>query len=539
MKKIEQFLLNLFCAVLILHGQAFAGETKEDNATGEELFTVEGNQINMPLKSVLLLALKNNLTIKFESLKPDISEAGITKEKGSFDTLLTTQWQKTHSVTQVGSALGSTSSPVVKQEKYNLDAKLQKKFTPGTQAELKMTHEESMTDVSFQGLKPQYKGELLMSLTQPLLKDFGIDIGESFIKIANLNFEISQNDFRKNVMDTLFQVEAAYWDLYYSIQDSSSKEKSLKMAEDLLREFKIRIEAGTLAPIEIYQADAQVALRTQDVIVAKSTVKDAEDNLKAALNLYENEKYWNITIVPTDNPSINATHPDLAECIKTALEMRPDFKDAKLSIKTADIQVKYSKNQTLPRIDLIGSIGTSGMSGKPASTAGAFGPFFAGTQSPYKGHWGDVYDYMNDGDYYSYLIGVKIEFPLENRIAKSQYAKAKIQAAQAVTSLKSAETLIINQVRDAVRKVETSQRLIETSTASLRLSQEKLRAEEKKYSVGMSTAHDVLEFQSDLAKAESTLAFAKAGYNKSVANLSRVKGVLLDDKGLTLSNAAR
>jgi len=539
MKIVVKIFLIITGIALLFQSQAFALDNKTDNASAENLLPIEDNQIKIPLKSVLLLALKNNLNIKFESLKPGISETGITREKGVFDTLLSSQWQKTHSVTQVGSALGSSSSPTVKQEKYNLDTKLQKKFTPGTQAEIKMTHEEYMTDVTFQGLKPQYKGELIASISQPLLKDFGISINESMIRIASLNYEISENEFKKKVMDTLYQVESTYWNLYYTIEDLVSKQKSMQRAEDLLREFKIRIDAGTLAPIEVYQAEAEVALRSQDVIVAEFAVKEAEDNLKAALNLYDNDKYWNITLVPTEPPMMEKIYPDLNECITTALDKRPDYKEAKLNIRAADIQVKYSKNQTLPRIDLLGSLGTSGIAGKPASTAGAFGFLYQGTKSPWDGHWKDVYDRMDNGDYYSYLIGVKIEFPLENRIARSQYSKAKLQAAQAVTGLKSSETQIINEVRDAVRKVETSEKLIDSATASLRLAQEKLKAEEKKYSVGMSTAHDVLEFQEDLAKAESSLIFAKTGYNKSIANLMRVKGVLIEEKGLTLEAATQ
>jgi len=518
---------------------ASARDNATDNATADSLFNIEENSIRIPLKSVLLLALKNNLTIKFESLRPGIAETDINRERGVYDTLLSGQWNKTRSVTQVGSALGSSSSPTVKQERYTLDTRLQKKFTPGTQAEIKMTHEEYMTDVLFQGLKPQYKGELIASVTQPLLKDFGISIGESMIRIANLNYQISQHEFKKRVMDTLYQVEAAYWDLYFSIEDLTSKEKSLARAESLQREFRIRINAGTLAPIEIYQADAEVALRRQDVIVAQSAVKQAEDNLKAALNLYDNERYWNMTLLPTDRPATEAVTPDMNGCVQTALAKRPDFIEAKLNIRAADIQVKYAKNQRLPRVDLIGSIGTSGIAGRPASTAGAFGLLYRGVESPWKGHWSDVYDYMDDGDYYSYVLGVKIEFPLENRIARSQYARAKIQSAQAVTGLKNIENQIINEVRDAIRTVETSRKLIESATASLRLAQEKLKAEEKKYSVGMSTAHDVLEFQEDLARAESTLAFAETSCNKAMVNLSRVQGTLLEDKGLTLEAAAQ
>ncbi len=141
---------------------------------------------------------------------------------------------------------------------------------------------------------------------------------------------------------------------------------------------------------------------------------------------------------------------------------------------------------------------------------------------------------MTDGDFYSYSFGLKLEFPLENRLAKSQYSKARVQAAQAITSLKNRENIIINEVRAAIRLINTSNKVIETAIASLDLAREKLKAEEKKYKVGMSTTHDLLEFQEDLAKAESTLAYAQTEHAKSIANLQRVTGVLVEAKGLMM-----
>jgi outer membrane protein TolC len=141
---------------------------------------------------------------------------------------------------------------------------------------------------------------------------------------------------------------------------------------------------------------------------------------------------------------------------------------------------------------------------------------------------------MATGDYYNYMIGIKLEIPLENRLAKSQYTRAKIQKMQSITNIKITENIIINEVRDAVRKLNTTKKVIDSAVASLRLSKEKLNAEEKKYDVGMSTTHDVLEFQDDLADAESTLAFAQTEHQKAAANLARTKGVLLEEKGLSL-----
>ncbi len=529
--KLYLLLTTLFLTLSVYSPVLAEVQRKETPEESVLTLTITEEKVNLPLKSTLILALKNNLEIKFLSLNPQVAETDILREKGEFDTTFTTQLEKNMAREQTAFALsGSDESATTLDERTNFEAGVKKKFTAGTQAEVKLAHQEHQNRAGVFALNPEYTGETTLSLTQPLLKDFGISIGKSQIKIAKLNFESSENEFKQNVMDILYQVESNYWDLMFRIEDLISKKKSLQSAEDLEREFKIKIEAGALAPIEIYQAEAEVALRKQDVIVAEASVKRAEDELKLSLNLYEDETYWNVSLIPTDKPEVLTIEDNLPEIIAVALEKRPDFKQAKLDLKASNIQVKYTKNQKLPRIDLIGSIGTTGLAGRPQDT------FFntGASDSPWTGHWDDVYDNMADGDYYKYSVGVKIEFPLENRLAKSQYNRAKIQKMKSVTNIKSTENIIIKEVRDAVRKFNTSKKVIDSATASLRLAKEKLKAEEKKYEVGMSTTHDVLEFQDDLADAESTLAFARTEHAKSAADLARVKGVLLEEKGLSL-----
>lgn len=536
MKSIINFYLLVTTLLLTLSIYTPVLAEEQKNEAQEEAvpsLTITEDKVYLPLKSTLILALKNNLDIKFLSLNPKAAETDIMREKGDFDTTFTTQLEKNMAREQTAFVLaGSDESGTTLNERINFGGGIKKKFTAGTQAELKLYHQEGQNRAAVFALNPEYKGELNLSLTQPLLKDFGISIGKSQIKIAKLNFKTSVNEFKNNVMDILYEVESNYWDLMFRIEDLISKRKSLQSAEDLEREFKIKIEAGALAPIEIYQAKAEVALRNEKVIVAEAMVKRAEDELKLRLNLYEDERYWNVSLIPTDKPEIVTIEDNLPEIIAIALEKRPDFKQAKLNLESSNIQVKYTKNQKLPRIDLIGSIGTTGLAGRPQESN-----IFGNNSIPpstWTGHWDDVYDSMATGDYYNYMIGIKLEIPLENRLAKSQYNRAKIQKMQSITNIKITENIIINEVRNAVRKLNTTKKVIDSAVASLRLSKEKLKAEEKKFDVGMSTTHDVLEFQDDLAKAESTLAFAQTEHRKAAANLARTKGVLLEEKGLSL-----
>jgi len=514
--------------------------TSAQDESGADLIRVEGNTVKLPLRSVIFLALKNNLQIAFQSLAPGISETNIMREESVYDPDFSLQYGKSRSVTQVGNFLTGAGADSVYQEAWDMKLGVMKQFVTGTSAELKWNATDSTTDFIFQQLVPQYKSDLSLNLTQPLLKDFGIEIGKSMIKIANLDFEISQYQFKNQVMEILNQIEKTYWSLYFQIKDYEARQKSLKAAEDLLREFKIRIDAGTLAPIEIYQPEADVAERKQDLIVAADLVKDTEDRLKTALNLYDKQEYWDVQIIPADDPRSGPITVDLTENLKEAFEFRPDYNQAKMDIEARNIMVHYTKNQTLPRVDLFGTLGTMGLAGRGNPVASSFmgGGTGSGTvgstQRLANTHWDDVADSMFSGDYYNYAIGLKVQFPFGNRFAKSQYSKAKIESARAATFLKDVENNVINDVRGAVRQIDTDIKRIEAAQASLRLAAEKLKAEEKKYAVGLSTTHDLLEFQDDLAKAESRYAFAKAAYEQNLADLAKVKGMLLETYNITI-----
>jgi outer membrane protein TolC len=404
----------------------------------------------------------------------------------------------------------------------------------GTSAELKWTASDAKTDFLFQALVPEYRSDLNLSLVQPLLKDFGIEIGKSMIKIASLNFKISQSQFKKRVIDIIYEIERLYWNLYFQLEDIEARETALKLAENLLREFRIRIDAGTLAPIEIYQAEAEVAERKQDLIVARDLAKDTEDSLKRALNFYENRRDWDLVILPADEPRGDAVKEDLIESLKEAFQYRPDYIQAKLDIESRNIMVKYTKNQLLPRLDLFGSVGTMGLGGRGNPDALDFTGGDPSAAERFSTHWDDVADNLFSGDFYNYTIGLKIEFPLGNRFAKSQYSRAKIEALKALTYLKDIENIIITEVREAVRQVETDQEKILAARATLKFTREKLKAEEKKYDVGLSTTNDLLEFQEDLAQAMSRYARSRSDYEKSIANLSRSKGILLDEYNIVM-----
>ena len=512
--------------------EAPEGQTMQ-GSPGEEL-VITDNTIKLPLKSVIVLALKNNLQIAFQSLEPGLIETNIMREESVYDPNFSTQVGKSRRVTQTANFLSGAGENSVWQQSWDMSLDIAKQFVTGTTAELKWTSSSSRTDFLFQGLVPEYQSEINLSLVQPLLKDMGIDIGKSMIKVANLNYEISQQEFKKRVMDILYQIETLYWNIFFQMEDLEAREKSLEAAQALERDFRLRIDAGTLAPIEIYQAEATVAERNQDLIVARDLLKDTQDDLKSALNFFQKSTYWEVELIPADEPRTERIEEDLMESIKEAFAYRPDYNQAKMDIESRDIMVKYTKNQTLPRVDIFGTVGSMGLGGRGNPNTLDFGGGDPAAARAFSTGWSDVWDNIGSTDFYNYTIGLKIEFPIGNRFAKSQYSKAKIEAARAATYLKDIENIVITEVKEAVRQVETDYEKIGAARKSLRSSQEKLDAEEIKFDVGLSTTRNVLDFQDDLARAASRYALSLSQYEKSLSNLARTKGVLLDDYNITI-----
>ncbi|MCX5885106.1 MAG: TolC family protein [Proteobacteria bacterium] len=523
------FLVSLFLTMLLPFPSPVLAEEGKSDQPG---LKIEGNKAALSLKSLTILALKNNLDIAVESYNPQSRAEDIVQAWAPFDTTLKTQYKKDRSVTQTGTVLAGATD--LKQENYTYDLSLTKKFLTGTETIFTYTMKESKSNATFASFYPQYNANWLLSLTQPLLKDFGLKVQKSQIRIASLNKGISDEQFKQTVIDILNSVQTNYWNLFFRIKDLEAKERSLERAKDFLKNTKLRIQAGALAPIEVYQAEAEVATREQQVIVAKFAVKTVEDNLKKALNIYEKDEYLNLEIVPAEEPKTDIEAPPFPDTYKIAIEKRPDYLQAKTDIEAKNIQVTYTKNQLFPRLDIIASVGTSGLSGQPQPLPEFMGGTGEAATSPYTGSAKDAFAHLDDGDFYTYTIGLKLEFPLENHNAKSQFSKAKIETAKALTNLKNIENTIINEVKQAIRDVDTSKELIRATQSSLKSAQEKLKAEQKKYDVGLSTIFDLLQYQSDLATAESNYALALSEYNKSLSNLAKVKGTLLEENDLTL-----
>lgn len=488
------------------------------------------NELAITLSQVVETTLKNNVSIAVEDFNAKIREQDITDRKSEFDPTINLELSTEERSNQVSSAFASPNK--ARNRDHVWDFSLNQKVVTGGDYEISFNNSRNKTNSTFAGLNPQYSSELLFSATQPLLKNFGIDNNKRNIYIANNDLDISDFEFESKVIDTVTDAENVYWELVFSIEDLNVKQKSLNRAQDLEKRIRAQVEVGTVAPLEILQAQSEVASREELLLQAEDLIQDNEDNLKNILNINFDSPAGQKKVRPMDKPMIQPEKDiGLDEAIKKALVSRPDYLVRKTQLANDNISVKYNENQVYPSLDLFGSLGLNGISGNavPLTTGTVTGT------SPFGGGYDDSLGFLGSRDYYEWQVGLRMSYPLGNRSAKSRLTASRLKVAQTLLDIKDLEKKIVVEVREAVRQIRTEAKRIEATSLARKLAQRKLDAEEKKFEVGLSTSFNVLEFQEDLVEEQSNEIRALIDYRKSKIRLRQVMATTMSEHNIQMS----
>jgi outer membrane protein TolC len=499
-------------AVLLFAFFVLLSATDPSICTGED--TVMGREeVVLSLRKSVELMLSNNLDLKVERYNPYLMEKEVIKEKAVFDPLARFSLQDSKMVVSPTTLLnGVLRNESYEQEKIDYEASLSAKLITGGLGEIKFTTNKYETNSIFQYDSPTYFSNLVFSLNQPLLRNFGVDLNKSKIIISSNNVEISQTRLG-DATTHMINLQQIYWNLYLAQQVLAVKKDSLQLARDLMERNKSLVELGTLPSIEILRAEAGVASREEAVIVAENAAIDLEDLLKENLNLPLQDQ----VIVLSDKPVLREFHQrDVNDYLTLARENRADYQEAQMHIENLTIAHKVAKNAMLPLFDIQASYGINAT----------------------KGHYDTSVKGLDAGGDYSWLVGFKMEIPLGNRWAKNNYQQSKVELEKAETVLKSLDRKIELEIKEALRGITSNQKRISVTRESRRLSQKNLEAEEERMELGMSTSMDVLAVQAERAAAQTRESKAIVDYITSLDHLDRVLGTLLETYQIELEERA-
>jgi outer membrane protein TolC len=465
---------------------------------------------SLTLRECVERALENNLEIKSQRINPTIGTWGVIGAQGVYDPVLsgavnnrgTTTWLSASDATLLGLPPGTFREKEL-QSSANLTGKLPTGATYDFSAFGTHTWGDFFTN--------EFSGDTGVTLTQPLLKNFGFGVNAATIRIARENKMIAVQNFIQLVMSKINDVSTGYYELIYAIENHKAAVENRELAQQLLDENRKREQVGTMSPLDVIQAEAGVAESEQNVILTARAIKDNENTLKRLICQQVTE-FRGVSLVPVDYPLVQMVALDVAESTRTALQMRADYSSAMHAVEQQNITVQFDRNQLWPQIDVTGTYNLNGL----GHNFDSFNDNLASGRSPF---WN---------------VGVVASFPLGDRQARSNYHIAKLNADQAVLSLKSLEQDIIVQVDNAVGHVEANLKSVEAARAATRLAEESLDAEKKKLLAGTSTTFLVLQAQTQLATARSAESRAEADYGESLVALALAQGTILQKNNIVL-----
>jgi len=470
------------------------------------------------------LALEQNLGIRIQRVDPQIQDVGVWQARSFWAPNFTTSFNKNSNSQPAQSAI----LPSFQNGTLSSGVGLTEVLPWGGSYSANWNNQRLTSTNILNNFSPQLQSALNVNYTQPLLRNFSFDQIRQQVQNSKKVRDLSDIQLRAVVTGTMRNVKNAYWDLVYAINNLKAQQQSLALSQQSLKDNQKRVQIGTMAPIDIVQAQAEVASNDQGVIIADANIKQAQDNLRALILDPGTPDFWTVEFEPTDEPAFSEQPIDVDEAVRNALSKRSDLMSAKNSLEQSDVNIKYYKNQVLPDVNASVNYGTFGVGGTQltpvdlALAATGLAPNRAIlAQRGYGTVLGDVFG----SAYPQWSVGVQFGYPIGASTAQANLARVKLQYEEAQMQMKNVELQITTQVRAVARNVQTNQKRVQSARASRELQEKKLEAEEKKLAAGMSSTFFVFQAQRDLSIARVVEIQAIADYNKSLVDFQAVQEV--------------
>lgn len=526
---------------------------------------IRAGRIYLSLQDTIALALENNLDIELQRYALRSVDADLLRARAgggavpgfgagggsvpSFDPTSTFSYNWGHVTNpQTSSFTFGTSSLVNTTRTANFG--LQQGFVTGTTIGFGWNNTMASQNSGRSDFNPYTNANFNLQATQHLLQGFGLAVNNRFIRVAKNNLKVSDLAFQQQVVTTVSTVIGQYWDLVSFTEDVKVKRQALALAEKLQGDNQKQVEIGTLAPIEVVRAEAQVASSQQDLTVSETRVLQQETILKNALSRtgVASPTVAEAHIVCMDQivvPDVEPIQP-IQDLISSALVDRPELGQDKLQVENSKILLAGYRSALKPTLDLVGSLQNNGLAGQintlpippvPGATGGTqvrnpnnINPFFLGG-------YGTVMSQLFARNFPNYAIGFQLNVPLRNRSAQADMIQSQI----ALRQQEIKEQQLVNQIRvdvtNALIAVQQARAGYQAAVKSRELQEQTLSAEEKKYALGASTVFLVVQSQRDLAQARSIEVAARSSYTKAKVSLDQATGKILSANGIQIEEA--
>jgi outer membrane protein TolC len=501
--------------------------------------TLHGN-LALSLSEAIAMGLENNLNLEVQRHGPLIAEEDAAIARGAYDPEFYGETHWLDSEVPIANALTPQAATRVKGLEGEGGVR---GLVPwlGTVYNVSLYSSELKTNSNIVSVSPADRSIVNFSVAQPLLRNLIWNAPWTRVKTSRILANEELENFRRDVMDTVRDIEGAYWGLIANEEQLRVEEKSLETAQALLDQTRTQYEVGVVSKVEVTEAEAGVAAREFSRITAENTYRDAQDrliNLVLGPNLTAESK---LIIEPTDRPEDYIAYDiDVEEAVRKALQLRPELAVAQREIERQEVQLKFAKNQRLPQVDLVGEYGQEGLSGSANPNCNILGMVACGVNPATGNDYADSYNDFFTGDAANrWFAGGVFSIPIPNTAARHGVSRQELELRRAVVQKRQVEQQIVLEVRLAARNLSSAQEGIEASQRRVLAAEEQLRAERIRLEYGESTPFDVLLRERDLVGAETEKIFAFRVYRTSVTDLDRFQGTILQTRNIAIDAAGR
>jgi outer membrane protein TolC len=503
-------------------GQVLTPSAPDQAAAAAPAPTVQGTPLSMA--EAVRMGLENNLNIQIERLNPQIQVLGVSRANAAFAPTLFSTLSRRSATAPPTDFLSAGGVDVVTQGSFATSGGVsqQLKFG-GASYQLSLDGSRATSNAARTLFSPQLGSNLSASYTQPLLRNFKIDSARQQLLLAQNQAQSADIQLQERVTQTERNIRAAYYQLVGAIAGLEVAEQSLDVARTSLKNNETRVEVGTMAQIDIVQAQAEVASNEEAVIVAQAAIETAQDQLRALVMNPNQPDFWTTRFTPSEQPTVAPRSIDIDAAIRSALQNRTDIRDFRKTMESTDINLEYAKNQKLPALDLTARYGLTGIAGTQFQygTNDVDGsPIVTGSSVR---SFSDALRDVFGNDFKTWSFAVNLSYPLGTSVADAAFAQAKLQKSQESESLHNLEMAVTTQVRQAARDVNTNLRRIEATRRARELAEQRLTADNKRFNVGLATTFEVLQSQRDLSRARQAELRAIIDYNQSLVDFEAVQ----------------
>jgi outer membrane protein TolC len=510
---------NLFAA-----GQAAAGQTPPTVPLPVRTNS-EGPRVSLTLEDAVKRALENNLDIAVERIGQQVFDVTMASIRSVYSpvvsSLISNQSSKNASTSTIS---GGQTGATINNSTFVFNGGLAQDVPwGGGSFAATLDNRRLETSNLTATINPSYQPTWSAQYTQPLLRDFKIDATRQQLLVTRINQDVSDIQLQQITMNTIADVRNAYWDYVFAVQSVDVSRQSLLLADELLRNNQTKVEIGTMAPIDVVQAQSQAAQQRQAVVTAEGTRRTAEIALKRLIVSGTADPLWTATIEPVDRPDFRPEPIDLSAATKKALSSRTDVLQARKNLEANDITLRLLNNQKLPQVDLQTRYATTGVGGTRFITEAGNCVNRCQVIDTIPGGYFDALDTLFRNRLPTWSMALNISYNLGTSVEDASIARARIQQSQIEVQLRQLDLEVTSDVSNAAILVQNAAERVQAAQASRDLAQQQLDAENSKFGVGMSTNYQVVLAQRDLATAQNLELQAVLAYRKAVVDFERVQ----------------